>query len=70
MNDNPLAKWISENRTTRATFAREAGIQESHLCLLLQGKRGVSFRRAKRISAATGGTVPVDVVMEMKERRQ
>lgn len=56
-----LAEFI-RNRTTQAKFARLVRCSESHLSLVLKGKKGVSFGLAKRISAATGGEVPVDAL--------
>lgn len=64
-----LAKWISEN-TTQAKFARDTGCSESHLSLILKGKRGVSFPKARRISEATGGAVPIDVLMTGRASRE
>jgi transcriptional regulator with XRE-family HTH domain len=53
-----LAKYIREH-TTQAEFARDVECSQTHLTLVLQGKRGVSISLAKRMSAATAGTVPV-----------
>jgi transcriptional regulator with XRE-family HTH domain len=57
-----LAKYIREN-TTQAAFARGVNCSQTHLTLVLQGKRGVSVPLAKRMSAATGGTVPVNALV-------
>lgn len=56
-----LEGYISRN-TTQAQFARDVGCSESHLSLLLDGKRGVSFRLARRISEATKGEVPLEAL--------
>ena len=53
-----LAEYIRQ-RTTQRKFAPTIGCNESHLSLILAGKRAISFRLAKRISEATGGYVPL-----------
>jgi transcriptional regulator with XRE-family HTH domain len=57
-----LARYIREN-TSQAEFARDVKCSQTHLTLVLQGKRGVSVPLAKRMSAATGGTVPVNALV-------
>lgn len=57
-----IADYIRKN-TTQAQFARAAECSESHLTLFLQGERNLSVRLAKRFSAATGGTVPVQALV-------
>ena len=60
MNDqHPLSAWIARN-TSQAKFAADAGCSESHLSLILQGKRGVSLKLAKKFSKTTGGAVRVE----------
>jgi transcriptional regulator with XRE-family HTH domain len=54
---HPLTDWIEAN-TTQAQFARDAKCSESHLSLILKGKRGVSLPLAQRLSDATGGNIP------------
>lgn len=49
-----LAKWIDEN-SSRLDFARKVEIGKSHLSLILQGKRGMSFDVATRIERVTKG---------------
>ncbi len=53
-----LLEYIRQ-RTNQRKFALAIGCKESHLSLVLAGKRGISFGMAKRISAATGGHVPL-----------
>lgn len=53
-----LAEFIRK-RTTQAAFAREVHCSQSHLSLILAGKKGCSFGLAKRISEATVGEVPI-----------
>jgi plasmid maintenance system antidote protein VapI len=53
-----LARYIRDN-TSQAQFARDVDCSETHLTLILQGKRGASVPLAKRMSKATGGAVPV-----------
>jgi transcriptional regulator with XRE-family HTH domain len=48
-----LAAFIRKT-TTQANFARDLGISQSHLSLILAGRRAISFRLAKRIAEATG----------------
>ena len=56
-----LAEYIQQ-RTTQREFACAVGCSESHISLILAGRRGISFSLAKRISAATGGYVPVGLL--------
>lgn len=58
-----LSQWIDAN-TTQANFARSVECSQSHLSLVLKGKRGVSLNLAKRISQATGGAVPIDALVK------
>jgi transcriptional regulator with XRE-family HTH domain len=57
-----LQKFIREH-TTQVDFARAVKCSQTHLTLVLQGKRGVSVPLAKRMSAATGGTVPLKALV-------
>lgn len=61
-----LAEYIRA-RTTQAQFAREVGCSDSHLSLVLKGERGVSFGLAKRISEATRGEIPVELLPHESE---
>jgi DNA-binding transcriptional regulator YdaS (Cro superfamily) len=61
-----LADYIKRNKASQAKFARDVGCSDSHLCLVLKGKRGVSADLAKRISAATDGTVPARALVSDK----
>jgi transcriptional regulator with XRE-family HTH domain len=45
-----LADHIARNEASQAQFARDVGCSESHLSLILAGKRGLSVPLAKRIS--------------------
>lgn len=56
-----LVEFLRRN-PTQAAFARKVQCSESHLSLVLKGVRGVSFGLAKRISEATGGEIPVEVL--------
>jgi DNA-binding transcriptional regulator YdaS (Cro superfamily) len=53
-----LAEYIQQ-RTTQRKFAALIGCGESHLSLVLAGKRAMAFGLAKRIVTATGGYVPI-----------
>jgi transcriptional regulator with XRE-family HTH domain len=48
-----LAGFAAE-RGAQVKFAREVECSESHLSLVLNGKRGLSYALAQRISAKTG----------------
>jgi len=48
-----LAQHIKET-STQSAFAEKVGCSEPHLSLVLKGKRGLSMRLAKAISAASG----------------
>lgn len=54
-----LAGFIAREVASQAQFARDVRCSESHLSLVLAGKRGVSVPLATRISAATRGSIPV-----------
>jgi hypothetical protein len=58
-DQHPLAAWIAQH-TNQAKFAADARCSASHLSLVLQGKRGVSLKLAKRLSEATDGAVRVE----------
>jgi plasmid maintenance system antidote protein VapI len=51
---HPLAAWI-DARMSRAAFADKVGASQSHLALLLQGKRGISLELAVQIEKTTAG---------------
>jgi hypothetical protein len=58
--NHPLAIWIRNHpKFSQTTFCNYAGCSESHLSLIIQGKRGVSMKMAKRLSDATAGEVPI-----------
>lgn len=58
-----LARFLRDNPTWRAhpqkRFAQAIGCSESHLSLILAGKRTPSLRLSKRIFDETGGLVPM-----------
>ncbi len=54
---HPLVKFIEEKGYSRSEFARRAQMSESHLSLILAGKRGVSLGLAARIERATNQRV-------------
>ena len=69
---HPLAKWIKANKwkISQAKLASESRCSQSHLSLILKGKRGVSMELARRLSAATGGAVRIeDFLMDPDEAR-
>lgn len=62
-----LVRYLHENPTQKR-FAQAIGCSESHLSLILAGKRTPSLRLSKRILDETGGLVPMDsLVVEAAE---
>lgn len=55
---NLLALFLKENPTQKR-FAQAIGCSESHLSLIIAGKRTPSLRLSKRIFDETGGLVPM-----------
>ena len=53
-----LHSWITDNKFTLASFAKEAGTSHAQISRILNGKRRPSWKLALRIQAATGGEVP------------
>lgn len=66
-DEHRLAKWIDE-RMPRARFAELAETSESHLSLVLKGKRGVSLDLAARIESLTAGEFPASLLLAEKNR--
>jgi transcriptional regulator with XRE-family HTH domain len=64
----PLADYI-EGRTTQAKFAKDVRCSESHLSLILQGKRNASLRMARRIIENAKGVIPLEVLIERADDR-
>ena len=61
MDKHPLAAWIEKRPdVSQAKLAADADCSEPHLSLVLQRKRGVSMKLARRLSNATGGAVKVE----------
>jgi len=61
---HPLAKWASE-RGDQRKLAKLAGCSESHISLILQGKRTPSLSMANKLSQATGKAVSInDMVLK------
>jgi len=59
-----LADWFrTEIAPSQAEFARSIKCSESHLSLIVAGKREPSLALAKRISDRTGGSVPLDALV-------
>lgn len=54
--EHPLSEWI-KGRMSRAEFARQIGVSQSHLTLVLKRERGVSVGVANKIDALTSGAV-------------
>lgn len=53
-----LAEFLAKG-TKQNEFADQVQCSAAHLCLFLKGKRRMSIALAKRVSAATGGEVPI-----------
>lgn len=51
---------------SQAKVAKEVGCSESHLSLVLDGKRWASPRLASRLSGVTGGAVPAKSLVSPK----
>ena len=51
---HPIEDYLKLTYTDKSEFARELGITQQHLYLLLRGKRWPSFALAKKISSITG----------------
>jgi antitoxin component HigA of HigAB toxin-antitoxin module len=62
-----LADHIARNEASQAQFARNVSCSESHLSLVLAGKRGLSVPLAKRISDKTN--IPVRALVPDKIER-
>lgn len=58
-----IAQFLAQHESSQAQFARDVGCSESHLTLFLQGKRKISVPLAMRMSAATGGAVPLKALV-------
>ncbi len=58
-SQHPLKTWIDAN-TSPAKFARDVGLSESYLSEILSSRKSPSLGLAARLSAATGGAVPID----------
>lgn len=56
-----LAKQFAAERGAQTKMAREVNCSESHLSLVLRGKRNVSYGLAQRIHDKTG--IPVEDLM-------
>lgn len=56
-----LLNGFASERGAQVKFAREVQCSESHLSLVLNGKRGLSYPLATRIHAKTG--IPVEELM-------
>lgn len=58
---HPLAVWMDgHSEISQAKLAADAECSEPHLSLILQRKRGVSMKLAKRLSVLTGGAVSIE----------
>lgn len=57
-----LREGFAAESGAQVKFAREVQCSESHFSLVLNGKRGMSYPLAERISAKTG--IPIDRLMD------
>lgn len=55
--------WIDAN-SSQAKLARELGCSESHLSDVINGKKEPSLKFAARLSAITGGVVPIEAFLK------
>lgn len=66
---HPLAAWMDGHKEiSQAQFADDCDCSESHLSLIMSGKRGVSLNLAKKLSDATNGDVRVEDFLRDPER--
>jgi plasmid maintenance system antidote protein VapI len=62
-----LAEFLKSYPGPQRRFAEAIGCSESHLSLIIAGKRMPSMRLSKRIAVETGGLVPMDSLVEDTE---
>ena len=58
-----LKTWIDDN-SSQVRFAREVKCSEAHLSDILSFRKEPSLRLAARMSAATGGMVPIEAFVK------
>ena len=64
INRHPLDRWIFERYPSVGAFAHEAGISQSMLSMVLNGKRQPSMATITRITDATGGGITANDFQE------
>lgn len=60
---HPLAVYVETSGISLAAIARKAGCSRMTLYRLMDGKQNATINLLERISAATGGKVPVSAFL-------
>jgi len=63
MDKHPLLEWMQQHGKSQAAMASSCECSNSHLSLILKGKRGASLTLALKLSKETSGDVPVDAFL-------
>jgi transcriptional regulator with XRE-family HTH domain len=66
---HPLRKWRDAKSKTLADLAGLLGVEPSHLSMVENDKRGVSYELAQKLAAITEGEIPVELAMTWKAER-
>lgn len=62
-NAHPLTEYASQPGRSLSKLAREAGCSRMTLYRLMRGEQNATIDLLKRVSAATGGEVPVSALI-------
>jgi transcriptional regulator with XRE-family HTH domain len=64
---HPILRWAEENGRTVPDIAAAAGCSDAHLRNICAGRKEASLGLAKRLSALSGGTVPMDAFLRPED---
>lgn len=63
MEQHPLAKFSSEANVSIAAIAEKAGVSRMTIYRLMKGEQNATIDLLTKVSAATGGKVPVSAFL-------
>jgi hypothetical protein len=64
MSEHPMLRWAKAKEMTVSQIAGAAKCSDAHLRNIFAGRKEASLGLAKRLSAVSGGVVPMDAFLK------
>ncbi len=65
---HPMMRWAEQRGISLVELAERAGCKQPHLSNIFAGRRGASYKLAKRLSALSGGKFKIEAFFRPEAR--